>query len=512
MLELASLHSNRNALTVREAILVSQVILIEPNMVVVSYVQVAGVAHGASLTRAINNIKNGTKVTTTARPPQQLIQRRVPSRRRSDDGGSSFSPVCVMASYGVVESWSPSTREEVFPLIDIHGNGFPLAPLPKQNYALTEEVITMISKRNDEPEWMLQFRLNALNQWLMMKEPEELLQTSRRIDFRTVCDFASRVYQRDDNSSANSQRVLSSDAGTSDNSDSFATTHQKALAEAGVIFCSISEAIQKYPELVRKYLGKVVSSSENYFAALNSAIFTDGSFCYVPKNTICPIDISTYFLVEGRKVTNLFERNLIICEEGSYVSSLGCTSPSPSMDASQQLNVPVIELYCAEGAEIKYFVVENWQEPGANRSPVQSEVYNFVTQRGLCDGPRSKITWITVELGSTIAWHHPTVVLKGNGSTGQSFSMTMLNSGQFADMGARIIHMGSNTKSRVVSKSVHAGNSHGCFRSYVEIHPLAKNARSEVTWDAMLLGPHAEAVSYPSSTVLLAPLNLLCAN
>jgi FeS assembly protein SufB len=244
---------------------------------------------------------------------------------------------------------------------------------------------------------------------------------------------------------------------------SIATTHRKTLLEAGVIFCSISEAVREYPELVKKYLGRVVPVADNYYAALNSAVFSDGSFCYVPKDTVSPMEISTYFRINAME-TGQFERTLIVADERSFVSYLeGCTAPSYDKN---QLHAAVVELYCAEGAEIKYSTVQNWY---AGDAEGKGGIYNFVTKRGLCDGERSKISWTQVETGSAITWKYPSVVLKGNNSIGEFYSVALTNNKQQADTGTKMIHVGKNTRSRIVSKGISAGNSVNCYRGLVQV-------------------------------------------
>jgi FeS assembly protein SufB len=272
---------------------------------------------------------------------------------------------------------------------------------------------------------------------------------------------------------------------------SIATTHRKTLLAAGVIFCSISEAVREYPELVKKYLGRVVPVADNYYAALNSAVFSDGSFCYVPKDTVSPMEISTYFRINAME-TGQFERTLIVADERSFVSYLeGCTAPSYDKN---QLHAAVVELYCAEGAEIKYSTVQNWY---AGDAEGKGGIYNFVTKRGLCDGDRSKISWTQVETGSAITWKYPSVVLKGNNSIGEFYSVALTNNRQQADTGTKMIHVGKNTRSRIVSKGISAGNSVNCYRGLVQMQPSAHNARNFSQCDSMLIGDEAGANTYP---------------
>jgi Fe-S cluster assembly scaffold protein SufB len=324
---------------------------------------------------------------------------------------------------------------------------------------LSEEMVREISKRNNEPEWMLRFRLDAFRQMLAMAEPPGA--KCPPIDFRTMPSDSSRLPQMQV-----SQELVDDASG-----ESFATTHREVLAQAGVIFCPIAEAIRDHPELVRKYLGRVVAPSDNFYAALNSAVFRDGSFCYVPENVTCPMDISTHFLVAGRKTTCPFERTLIVCAEHASVTSLGCTSPVSDHPLGPHLHAPVIELFCAAGSEIKHVTVQNWLETGA-MSPARDShqlLCNYVTQRGLCEGARSRITWAIVEAGSGVTWQHPAVVLKGEGSVAECFSATLTTARQQADTGATMIHRGCHTRSRIVAKTISAGSSHSTFRGIVHV-------------------------------------------
>ncbi|KAG0615952.1 hypothetical protein M758_5G079000 [Ceratodon purpureus] len=379
-------------------------------------------------------------------------------------------------------------------------------PLRKTKLGLTEAMVRRISKYNNEPQWMLQFRLDAFHQFLLIDEPQGA--HCPPFDFQAI--YTQMVSSKHISPLEKLHELELGEATLYEsNGDSFATTHKEALTDAGVIFCSISEAIRDHPELVRNHLGKVVAPSDNFYAALNSAVFLDGSFCYVPENVICPMDISTHFLVDGRKITSPFERTLIVCEANAFVSSLGCTSPPPPQAAGgatsesiQQLHAPVIELFCAAGAEIKHVTVQNWVEAGATPSTREAEQEerscNYSTQRGLCDGARSKITWTIVEAGSGVVWQHPAVVLKGDESVGECYTVTLTNGRQQADTGATMIHSGRQTRSRIVGKTISAGSSQSCFRSVVNVEPWSRNARSEVQRDSILVGDHAESTSSPS--------------
>ncbi len=346
---------------------------------------------------------------------------------------------------------------------------------------LSEDTVRLISARKKEPEWMLQFRLNAYKQWLKMKEPKWSDVRHPPIDFQDMC-YYSEPKQKETKQSLDEvdpdlletfqklgiplteqKRLANVAVDAVFDSVSIATTHRKTLLDAGVIFCSISEAVREYPELVKKYLGRVVPVADNYYAALNSAVFSDGSFCYVPKDTVSPMEISTYFRINAME-TGQFERTLIVADERSFVSYLeGCTAPSYDKN---QLHAAVVELYCAEGAEIKYSTVQNWY---AGDAEGKGGIYNFVTKRGLCDGDRSKISWTQVETGSAITWKYPSVVLKGNNSIGEFYSVALTNNKQQADTGTKMIHVGKNTRSRIVSKGISAGNSVNCYRGLVQV-------------------------------------------
>jgi FeS assembly protein SufB len=346
---------------------------------------------------------------------------------------------------------------------------------------LSEETVRLISAKKKEPEWMLNFRLNAYKQWLKMKEPTWSDNKYPTINFQDVC-YYTEPKQKEVKLSldevdpdlletfaklgiplSEQKRLANVAVDAVFDSVSIATTHRKTLMAAGVIFCSISEAIREYPDLVKKYLGKVVPVADNYYAALNSAVFSDGSFCYVPKDTVSPMEISTYFRINAME-TGQFERTLIVCDDNAYVSYLeGCTAPAYDKN---QLHAAVVELYCASGAEIKYSTVQNWYAGDANGI---GGIYNFVTKRGLCDGAKSKISWTQVETGSAITWKYPSVVLKGDNSIGEFYSVALTNNKQQADTGTKMIHVGKNTRSRIVSKGISAGNSVNCYRGLVQV-------------------------------------------
>ncbi|KAF3676692.1 UPF0051 protein [Capsicum annuum] len=378
--------------------------------------------------------------------------------------------------------------------------------LPK---GLSEETIRLISSRKNEPDWMLEYRLKAFEKFVKMKEPKWSDNQYPEIDFQNVCYYSEPKKKPTLNSldeadpelvryfdklgiPLNERNRLANVAVDAVlDSVSIATTHRKTLEKAGVIFCSISEAIKEYPDLVRKYLSKVVPPEDNFYAALNSAVFSDGSFVYIPKNTKCPMQISTYFRINAME-TGQFERTLIVADEGSFVEYLeGCTAPSYD---TNQLHAAVVELYCHEGAEIKYSTVQNWY---AGDEEGRGGIYNFVTKRGVCAGARSKISWTQVETGSAITWKYPSVVLEGDESVGEFYSVALTNNYQQADTGTKMIHKGKNTRSRIISKGISAGNSRNCYRGLVQVLSNAENARNSSQCDSMLIGDSAAANTYP---------------
>jgi FeS assembly protein SufB len=374
---------------------------------------------------------------------------------------------------------------------------------------LSEETIRLISSRKQEPEWMLEFRLNAYKKFCTMKEPNWSDNEYPNINFADMCYYSEPKKKETLNSIEEADpellkyfeklgiplteqnRLANVAVDAVLDSVSIATTHRKTLAKSGVIFCSISEAIREYPDLVKKYLGKVVPVDDNYYAALNSAVFSDGSFVYIPKNTKCPMQISTYFRINAME-TGQFERTLIIAEDKSFVEYLeGCTAPSYD---TNQLHAAVVELYCHEEAEIKYSTVQNWY---AGDEDGKGGIYNFVTKRGRCAGARSKISWTQVETGSAITWKYPSVVLEGDDSVGEFYSVALTNNRQQADTGTKMIHKGKRTRSRIISKGISAGRSRNCYRGLVQIMSGADNARNSSQCDSMLIGSNAEANTYP---------------
>lgn len=374
---------------------------------------------------------------------------------------------------------------------------------------LSEETIRLISSRKNEPDWMLEFRLSSYEKFCKMKEPKWSDNLYPPIDFQDMCYYSEPKKKPTLNSldeadpeilryfdklgvPLNERNRLANVAVDAVlDSVSIATTHRKTLEKAGVIFCSISEAIVKYPDLVKKYLGRVVPPEDNYYAALNSAVFSDGSFCYIPKDTKCPMQISTYFRINALE-TGQFERTLIVADDRSFVEYLeGCTAPSYD---TNQLHAAVVELYCAEGAEIKYSTVQNWY---AGDEEGRGGIYNFVTKRGLCAGARSKISWTQVETGSAITWKYPSVVLEGDDTVGEFYSVALTNNHQQADTGTKMIHKGKNTRSRIISKGISAGKSRNCYRGLVQVQSKAENARNSSQCDSMLIGDNAAANTYP---------------
>jgi Fe-S cluster assembly protein SufB len=376
---------------------------------------------------------------------------------------------------------------------------------------LGEDVVRAISARKNEPEWMLEWRLKAYRHWLTMSEPTWPNVTYPKIDFQAYSYFSAPKSAKDRPKSLDEvdpellatyeklgiplreQEMLAGVAVDAVfDSVSVATTFKGKLNELGIIFCSISEAVQEHPELVKKYLGSVVPYSDNFYATLNSAVFSDGSFVYVPKGVRCPMELSTYFRINALN-TGQFERTLIIAEEGSYVSYLeGCTAP---MRDENQLHAAVVELVAHTDAEIKYSTVQNWY-PG-DLETGKGGIYNFVTKRGRCDGDRSKISWTQVETGSAITWKYPSVILKGDDSVGEFYSVALTKGHQQADTGTKMIHIGKNTKSTIVSKGISAGHGQNTYRGQVRINRGADNAHNFSQCDSMLIGDRCGAHTFP---------------
>ncbi len=377
--------------------------------------------------------------------------------------------------------------------------------LPK---GLNEDIVIAISRKKEEPEWMTEWRLNAFRAWKEMEEPEWANVQYTKPDFQDISYYSAPNKKPKYNSldevdpelldtfkklgiSIEEQKKLAGVAvDIVMDSVSVATTFKKTLAEKGIIFCSISEAIQEHPELVRKHIGTVVPQKDNFYAALNSAVFSDGSFCYIPKGVRCPMELSTYFRI-NQAGTGQFERTLVIADEGSYVSYLeGCTAPSRD---ENQLHAAVVELIALDNAEIKYSTVQNWY-PGDKEG--QGGVFNFVTKRGLCE-KNAKISWTQVETGSAITWKYPSCVLKGDNSIGEFYSIAVTNNFQQADTGTKMIHLGKNTKSTIISKGISAGKSQNSYRGLVQINKRAENARNFSQCDSLLMGNKCGAHTFP---------------
>ena len=374
---------------------------------------------------------------------------------------------------------------------------------------LNEGIVRFISAKKNEPEWLLEWRLKAFRHWLTMTEP-----TWPNVHY-PVIDFQDIIYY-----SAPKQKVVLNSLDEVDpeiratfdklgisleeqkrltgvavdaviDSVSVKTTFRGALAELGIIFCSFSEAVHDHPELIKKYLGSVVPATDNFYAALNSAVFSDGSFCYIPKGVRCPMELSTYFRINSAG-TGQFERTLIIADEGAFVSYLeGCTAP---MRDENQLHAAVVEIYAHKDSQVKYSTVQNWY-PGDKNG--KGGIYNFVTKRGICAGDNSKISWTQVETGSSITWKYPSVILKGDNSINEFYSVAVTNNYQQADTGTKMIHLGRNTKSTIVSKGISGGHSQNSYRGLVRISPKAENARNYSQCDSLLLGDKCGAHTFP---------------
>jgi len=384
---------------------------------------------------------------------------------------------------------------------------------------LSEDIVRLISSKNEEPEWMLDWRLDAYRRWLKLTEPDWAMVDYPKIDFQDQYYYARPKSMEEKPKSLDDvdpklletykklgiplkeqallagveapegERRVAVDAVF--DSVSVGTTFQAELMKAGVIFCSISEAIREHPELVRKYLGTVVPVSDNYYATLNSAVFSDGSFVYIPSGVRCPMELSTYFRINAEN-TGQFERTLIIADKESYVSYLeGCTAPQRDI---AQLHAAVVELVLLDDAEIKYSTVQNWY-PGDENG--KGGIYNFVTKRADCRGDRSKVMWTQVETGSAVTWKYPSCVLRGNDSQGEFYSIAIANNMQQADTGTKMVHLGKNTKSRIVSKGISAGKAQNTYRGLVSMHPKAKNSRNYTQCDSLLIGDKCGAHTVP---------------
>lgn len=374
---------------------------------------------------------------------------------------------------------------------------------------LDENTIRFISAKKNEPEWMLEWRLKAFAQWQKMQPPHWANLTYPSIDFQDIIYYAApkqkikpgsldevdpeliKTFEKLGISLEEQKRLTGVAVDAVIDSVSIGTSFKEQLGELGIIFCSISEAIQEHPELVRKYLASVVPVTDNFYAALNSAVFSDGSFCYIPKGVRCPMELSTYFRINAEN-TGQFERTLIVAEEGSYVSYLeGCTAP---MRDENQLHAAIVEIVAMDHAEVKYSTVQNWY-PGDKEG--KGGIYNFVTKRGICKGVHSKISWTQVETGSSITWKYPSVILQGDNSTGEFYSVAVTNNFQQADTGTKMLHIGKNTRSRIVSKGISAGQSQNSYRGLVRVGKNASNARNFSQCDSLLLGDKCGAHTFP---------------
>ncbi|MEG9862592.1 MAG: Fe-S cluster assembly protein SufB [Parvularculales bacterium] len=375
---------------------------------------------------------------------------------------------------------------------------------------LNEDIIRFISAKKEEPDWLLEWRLKAYRRWLKVKEPEWARVSYPQMDYQELYYYAApksaadkpqsldevdpellRVYEKLGIPLAEQERLAGVAVDAVFDSVSVATTFREKLKEVGVIFCPFSEAVRDYPDLVRRYLGTVVPFSDNYFATLNSAVFTDGSFVYIPPGVRCPMELSTYFRINEAQ-TGQFERTLIVADKGSYVSYLeGCTAP---MRDENQLHAAVVELVALEGAEIKYSTVQNWY-PGDENG--KGGVYNFVTKRGDCREDNAKISWTQVETGSAITWKYPSCILRGNNTSGEFYSIAIANNYQQVDSGTKMIHLGRNTKSRIISKGISAGHAANTYRGLVSVHNKADRAHNFTQCDSLLLGDRCSAHTIP---------------
>ena len=375
---------------------------------------------------------------------------------------------------------------------------------------LNEDTIRALSAKKKEPEWMLAWRLEAYQKWLKMREPHHWANLSYEpVDYQAISYYSApkekqvresldevdpdllATFEKLGIPLSEQKRLMNVAVDAVFDSVSVITTHKDKLEEAGVIFCSISEALQDHPDLVKKYLGTVVPQEDNFFAALNSAVFSDGSFVYIPKGVTCPMDLSTYFRI-NQENTGQFERTLVIADEGSFVNYLeGCTAPQRD---ENQLHAAVVELIALKGATINYSTVQNWYAGDADGN---GGIYNFVTKRGLCDGEHSKITWTQVEAGSAITWKYPSCILKGDHSVGEFYSVALTKDHMQADTGTKMIHLGKNTRSTIISKGISAGQSHNSYRGLVRIGPDAENARNYSQCDSMLVGDQCGAHTFP---------------
>ena len=374
---------------------------------------------------------------------------------------------------------------------------------------LNEDIIRWISAKKEEPQWLLEWRLKAFRTWLTMTEPEWANVHYPKIDLQALRYYSApkqikksknldevdpeliAIYERLGISLNEQKRLQGIAIDAVLDSVSVATTFRGTLSKLGIVFCSFSEAVKEHPELIQKYLGSVVPMTDNYYAALNSAVFSDGSFCYIPKGVRCPMELSTYFRINAAN-TGQFERTLIVADDESYVSYLeGCTAPSRD---ENQLHAAVVEIYAGTHAQVKYSTVQNWY-PGDKEG--KGGIYNFVTKRGICAGDHSKISWTQVETGSAVTWKYPSCILKGDYSIGEFYSVAVTNNYQQADTGTKMIHIGKNTKSRIVSKGISAGKSQNSYRGQVQVMKRADNARNFSQCDSLLMGDRCGAHTFP---------------
>jgi len=375
---------------------------------------------------------------------------------------------------------------------------------------LSEDTVRLISAKKEEPEWMLNFRLKAYRHWLTMKEPRHWPNvTFPEVDYQDMIYYSApkqkasvasldevdpellKTFEKLGIPLSEQKQLAGVAVDAVFDSVSVATTYKEKLKKHGVIFCSFSEAVREHPEIVKKYLGSVVPTNDNFYAALNSAVFSDGSFCFIPKGVHCPMELSTYFRINNSE-SGQFERTLIVAEEGAYVSYLeGCTAPKFDRN---QLHAAVVELIALDDAEIKYSTVQNWY---AGDEDGVGGIYNFVTKRGKCAGRNSKISWTQVETGSAITWKYPSVILQGDNSTGEFYSVAVLNNHQQADTGTKMIHIGKNTKSTIVSKGISAGEGNNSYRGRVQVLPRATGARNYTQCDSMFVGNRCGAHTFP---------------
>ncbi len=375
---------------------------------------------------------------------------------------------------------------------------------------LNEDIIRLLSERKNEPQWLLDFRLKAYKMWLKMEHPDWQYSRIPPIDFQNLYYYSRpkssgpkygslddvdpellETFEKLGIPLTEQKRLTGVAVDAVFDSVSIGTTHYAELEEHGVIFCSISEAVEKHPELVKKYLGTVVPSADNYYAALNSAVFSDGSFCFIPKGVTCPLDLSTYFRINAKE-TGQFERTLIIAEENSFVRYLeGCTAPQRD---ENQLHAAIVEIVVLDNAEVKYSTVQNWY---AGDAEGKGGIYNFVTKRGICKGVNSKLSWTQVEAGSAITWKYPSCILKGDNSQGSFYSVALTNNKMQADTGTKMIHIGKNTKSTIISKGISAQQSENVYRGLVKIMPSADGARNFSQCDSMLIGDQCAANTFP---------------